>query len=551
MTTTIYRNANIYAGDRAGRRAEAMAVTAGRIVAIGSAASVHAVAGAGDSVVDMRQAHVMPGLLDIHNHHEMAGRSMLFETLFPPPLDFDGILALMRKAAETTQAGRWIVGESFGSHHLERMNTLGALEQLDQASLGRPVLLRDDSHHNRWCNSAALEAAGIDESTAFSGTGGIGKDPVNGRLTGVLMEDATQLVDRVMEATNYAEPELHLQAVEKAVSVLNSYGVTAFQDAQTFHDMLVAMADLDRRGSLNAWISACLPIKVFMYQPGPIGLELFKMKEQFRTRHVRPDFAKFVLDGVPTNRTAAMLEPYRATPPALNCCYRGGATLTLPQFARQLADCEKYGLAAKIHCAGDGAARLALDGIEVVRDFDGRRPNQLRHQIAHATILGEGDIARMAELDVVADLSPVLWYPGILEQVLRQTLTDEVVDKLSPIRDLVDAGVLVTGGTDWPVCPVPDVWDGLEGMVTRANPSGSFDGQLGPEQAIDVKKALQVYTLNSAEAIGLSAETGSLEVGKSADFIVVDQDVLSVDARRISKTKVLSTWFEGAPVYER
>jgi predicted amidohydrolase YtcJ len=547
-TTTLYHNANILTGARSSPRATAMAVTGGRISAIGDLSTVGKTVSPDAQQVDLQGAHVMPGMIDIHNHHEMAGRSILYETLFPPSLDFDGILSLVRKAAETTPAGRWVVGESFGSHHLPRMDSLEALKQLDDAGLGRPVLLRDDSHHNRWVNTAAMRAAGVDEQTPFSGVGGIAKDAATGRLTGVFMEDATQLVDRVMEDTNYADPALHLRAVQEGIAVLNAHGVTAIQDAQTFHDMLVAVSDLDRQGGLNAWVVASLPIKVFMYQPGPIGIELFEMKERFRTRHVRPDFAKFVLDGVPTNRTAALLEPYRPTP--ATCCYRGGATLTLPQFARLLAECERHGLAAKIHCAGDGAARLALDGIEVVRNFEGRRPSQKRHQIAHATLLGAGDVQRMAALDVVADMSPVLWYPGLLEQALRHTLPDELVDNLSPIRDMVEAGVLVTGGTDWPVCPFPNVWDGFEGMVTRANPEGSADATLGKHQAIDAATALQVYTLNSAEALGLDTETGSLEPGKSADFIIVDQDVLAIEPRKIAKTRVLSTWFEGRKVFE-
>lgn len=548
MDVTIYHGANILTCDRASTRATAMAVRDGRIIAIGDDAVVRAAAGPKAQRVDLDGAHVLPGLIDVHNHHALAGRAMLYEMVFPPFLDFDGVLDAVRTASETTPADRWVVGAGFGSNHLERIDTLEALKQLDDASLGRPVVLRDDSHHNRWCNSAAMRAAGIDAVTEVSGQGRISVDPSTGKATGLLMEDATKLIDKAVEEANYRDPAINRQAAAHAIGVLNAHGVTAFQDAQTFHGMLTSLAELDRSGELTAWVVASLPMHVFMYMPGPIGTELFKIKEQFRTRHVRPDFAKFVLDGVPMTQTSAMLEPYRPTP-AFGCCYCGGTSLTLPQFARMLAECERHGLAAKIHCTGDGSLRLALDGIDIVRDFDGAR--DLRHQIAHAIFLGEGDIERMAARRVTADLSPVVWYPGLLEQAIRAAVTDKVVDRMAPIRDLAEAGVLIAGGTDWPVAPTPDLWDGMEGMVTRSNPRGGYEGQLAPDQALDVQTALHAYTLNGAEAMGLAAETGSLESGKSADFIIVDRDVTAIDPSDIGETKVLSTWFEGVRVYAR
>ncbi|RXT54216.1 amidohydrolase [Bradyrhizobium betae] len=548
MTTTVYHNANLLTCDQSGNRASAMAVLDGRITAIGNDGTVMAAAGAGAESIDLAGKTIMPGLIDVHNHHAIAGRAILYEVVFPPSLDFDGILAAVRSACETMTGERWAVGGNFGSHHLERIDTLDALRQLDDASSGRPVSLRDDSYHNRWCNTAAMQAAGIDSTTLVPGQGKISTDPSTGRATGLLVEAATALVDAVSEEANYGDPAINQKAAAHAIGVLNSYGVTAFQDAMTFHGMLANLADLDLKGELKAWVVATLPAHAVMYLPGPMGTDLFKVKEQFRTRHVRPDFAKFFLDGVPMTRTSAMLEPYRPSA-AFGCCYRGGTTLTLPQFAKMVAECERHGLAVKVHCTGDGSVRLALDGFDIVRDFEG--PSDLRHQIAHAVFVDPEDIKRMAALQVTADLSPVLWYPAIFEQAIRAAVPDKLVDRMAPIRDLVEAGVSIAGGSDWPVAPTPDLWDGLEGMVTRRNPSGGYDGQLGPEQAIDVQTAIRAYTLGSAEVMGLDAETGSLEVGKSADFIIIDRDVTKIASNQIAQTKVLSTWFEGAKVYER
>lgn len=549
MGTTIFYNARFLTCDPAGRAVEALAVDDGRIVFAGSARQ--ALETAPDAAKhDLGGRMAMPGLIDIHNHHILAGRMALYEMAFPPTLTFEEILDQVRHAADTTPEGRWLVGGSYNGSLTPRMDSLQALAELDAASRGRPVLLRDLSYHTRWCNSAAMAEAGVDRATPDldPNVGRIARDPATGDPTGLFFESAGRTVDHAMEGTNYADPEIDGKASAYAVQVLNSYGVTAFQDALTSLGMMQALASLDRAGTLTAWVVASLPAHEGIFVPGPVGTELFAMKEKFRSRHVRPDFAKILLDGIPMAMTAAMLEPYRPNE-TFGCCYRGGTTMTLPQLARLLADCEKFGLGVKIHCAGDGALRIAVDAVDVVRNFNGS--THLRHQIAHPMFTNPLEIPRMAAFNITADLSPITWYPGVLEQVVRMTVFDKYVDRIWPIRDFVEAGVLIAGGSDWPVVPNPDPWDGICGLVTRQNPQGGFEGALWGEQAIDTRSALEAYTIGSARALGLEAEIGSLEVGKSADFIVLDQDVLECPAKSLGKTKVLQTWFEGRQVYER
>jgi predicted amidohydrolase YtcJ len=117
---------------------------------------------------------------------------------------------------------------------------------------------------------------------------------------------------------------------------------------------------------------------------------------------------------------------------------------------------------------------------------------------------------------------------------------------------LHDAVALMAAGSDWPVVPNPDPWNGIEGMVTRRNPDGSFPGKaLWPEQALDLATVLEIYTVNSARALGIAEVTGSLEVGKSADLIVLDRNVFDIAADDLAETKVISTYFEGRKVFER
>lgn len=213
-------------------------------------------------------------------------------------------------------------------------------------------------------------------------------------------------------------------------------------------------------------------------------------------------------------------------------------------------DCEAgdRGLAVKIHCAGDAAVRTALDAIDVVRSFKGATP--LTHHIAHAGFVDPTDIRRFKDLNVVADLSPILWYPNQIIDGIEQAV-GERVRQYWPNRNLLEAGVLIATGTDWPVIPNPDPWSGIEGLITRRDPNGQFDSALWPEQALALASAIEAYILSPARAMGNESLTGSLSVGKSADLIVLDRNLFEVAPSDIADTKVLTTFFEGRAVYQR
>ena len=191
--------------------------------------------------------------------------------------------------------------------------------------------------------------------------------------------------------------------------------------------------------------------------------------------------------------------------------------------------------------------RLVLDAVERVRAERGPGP---RFQIAHSEYVHPDDLPRFAALGVVADASPYLWFPGVIQDSIAVHVPKAVVDASWPFRDLVDSGAVVAAGSDWPsAAPTPDPWTGLEAMVTRENPDPDVPGALNPAQALRLEEALAAFTCDPAEAMGLGEVTGRLRPGMSADLIVVDRDLFAVDVHELHATRVLRTYLGGRLVH--
>jgi predicted amidohydrolase YtcJ len=542
----ILTNGRIYTVDAGDRWVEAVAISGGRIVAVGSAAEIGGLKGPETRVEDLGGRMAMPGFVDVHNHILMAGQSALYELQFPPSSSIDEICGHVRARAEKAAPGQWIVGNQWGADMMAVLNTEESLAKLDAASLGHPVFLRDETMHNRWANREAMRLAGISDNQPDPPQGAFARDPRTGRLTGVLIESGSGIVE--LAASNDFSAEMARAAVKRAVEIANSLGVTSFQDAATTLPILETLAGLDRSGDLTAWAVASLPLIQPTFLFGTTGDELLTAREANRTIHVRPDFTKIFLDGVPGAQTAAFHEAYLADP-AHPHGHRGDLLVDLPEMVRMIDKSERLGMGLKVHCTGDRAVTQMLDAIEAVRHFRG--PTTVRHHIAHASYILPEDIARFAALDVVADLCPMIWYPTTFLEGHKAVMGEERATRFWPIADLQKSGALLAGGSDWPVIPVPDPWHGIEGMVTRQNPSGAFPGvSLWKEQAIDLASAIRIYTFNSAVAMGIDAITGSIEPGKSADIIVLDRHVFDVPADAIADTKVIRTYFEGRVVHQ-
>ncbi|MCM3656079.1 amidohydrolase [Agromyces mediolanus] len=543
----VLTGGRIWTGDPAAPWAEALAVGGGRLLAVGTDADALALAGEGTERRALDGAFLMPGLVDVHNHHALAGRTDLFELSFSSSGSVEEVLAAVREYAAGLPADAWITGGAWGSTLRTAISNEATRARLDEASGGRPVMLMEDSRHNRWANSRALELAGITAESDPGEGGVIELDPVSGRPTGVLLESAGLPVEAAMARTRRLTAEQHRAASRRGVELLNSYGVTAFQDAAVSLEILEALRALDADAELDAWVVSSLTVNDQIFGYDPVGEGLVWRGEAFRTEHHRPDFVKIFLDGVPPARTGAFLEPYLPDD-AHGDHFLGETTLPPEELWGWLRRTAERGLSAKIHCSGDAAVRLVLDTVARLR---AEGFTETRYQVAHGQFVAESDIPRFAELGVSADLSPFIWFPGVIPEAIATVLPAERAGRMQPNRALLDAGALIAGGSDWPVSESPNAWEGIHGLVTRADPAGVFPGTLWPEQAITLDEAMAAFTINAAEAMGLGAETGSLVAGKSADFVVLDRDPFAGPAEELVRTTVAETWFAGRRVYVR
>ncbi len=543
---TILINGHIYTMEPQRPEVAALAIRDGRIIALGDTAQISVLAGAATTVIDLQGRMCMPGLIDGHCHPTKGAIANLFSCKFEFTASVAEIANVLTTFITRNPTAQWIIGGRWGSGLFETQTILSPRAWLDQYSDGKAVYLRDDSGHNGWANSEALRRLGVTSATPDPKGGKIVRDPSSGEPNGLLLEEAD--ISTRSRLPDWTE-EQYRAGVREMVRIANRYGITGITDADATEPLLKAYRDVDQCGALSLHVAAAISTP-YGHRETPLDYDLTEaLRDRYASEHVDTRCVKIYEDGVPTVAcTAAMLAPY-VSHSHFPAGHTGWLHVDEDTLTTDVAELEKRGFTVKLHTAGDRSVRVALNAIARAHHISGRA--DLRHELAHAGFIDPADLSRFRALNVVADLSPYLWYPSPMNDSIVSALGERGT-RYWPIRDLLEAGAPVLAGSDWPAAVASmDPWIGIAAMVTRRDPTGATPGALWPEQAVSLAQALKIFTLDGARALRREHHTGSLKVGKAADVIVLDRHLFRIDPEDIAGTVVDMTVFAGRIVHQK
>jgi len=518
--------------------AEAMAIREGRIVATGTSAEIEAMIGPETEVLRLTGRTVVPGFIEGHGHLLGIGHAKMNLELMGVPT-WDDIIAMVEEAAAEAEPGSWILGRGW---HQEKFTPMPEVtiegypvhDALSAVTPDHPVLLTHASGHALFANARAMAMAGIDDETPDPAGGKIVRDP-RGRAIGVFEENAESLIRRV-----HAEAEAELteaqrearedRALELAVAECLAKGITSFQDAgSSFADVAryKRFADEDRLG-IRLWVMLNESNEALREDGGAARVT------GYADNRLTVGGIKRYADGALGARGAWLLEEYSDLPG-----HFGQKVSDLAYIEETARIALEQGYQLCTHAIGDRGNREVLDIYE--RVLDGAKK---RWRIEHAQHLHPEDIPRFAELDVIASMQHVHCTSDAPFVVPR--LGEERARTGAYVwRALRASGAIVTNGTDAPVEDV-DPLPSFYATVTRQPAEGE---PFYPQQTLEPVVALETYTIACAEAAFEEDLKGTLEVGKLADFVVLDRNITEVPAEQILDTRVLMTVVGGVARY--
>lgn len=547
LADQVFVNGAIYTQDPAQLWVEGFAITGGRYIAVGTNAAVQELVGPQTRVVDLKGRMVMPGLIDDHVHAVDGALGELYDCIFASTATPAQIRQILSKCVINAPEGTWVSAGYWASDFFKHYRITSPRRWLDKLSGDRPMILRDDTGHNVWANSAALRRAGVRYDTADPTGGHFERQGGSLEPDGIAFEAAAEKIQAAVAAPT---PEKYQQSVMHAQELAHRFGIIGLKEADASTPTIAAYQAADQKGELHLYVATCISTLAMQDKPDTV-LNFDAIDQVHAAYHsglVATDFVKIYLDGVPTSaRTAAMLEPY--LPDADGKRVWGDLHVNPDVLAKDVVELDRRGYTVKMHAAGDRAIRVGLDAIEAARHAN--PGGKLRHELAHAGYISPEDIGRFVKLNAVAEFSPVIWYPSPIIDAVNEAV-GERAKHYWPMRSLLATHAPLAAGSDWPsVVPSMDPWGGIEAMVTRSDPYHPSVQTLWPEEALGLADALRIYTLGGAAALRRESETGSIIVGKSADFIVLDRNLFKVAANQISKVQVQMTFFQGRAVYQR
>ncbi|CAM4398181.1 urease [Bacillus manliponensis] len=536
----VFKNGIIYTSNQRQDIAEAVAMKDGKITFVGSNKDVKKFINKDTQVIDLQGHFVLPGFVDNHNH--------LFEAKSPaagfcnvsPDDSLQDQRSYLKACQKGVKKGEWISGTGFSLENLlqdmdEESEEQTPLQLLDEMFPNNPVVIMERTAHSVWVNSKALEISGMHKDTKDPQGGRIIRDPETGEPFGILYDAAG---DIVMEKAWNSQPYLFEKNYEGLLNSLDEVaknGITTVGDGRLYW----------KRGWLDVWdkvydegeLTSRVVLRPWVYPNlnEAEQLEYFKkIKHDDLSSRMLINQVKMYSDGISINSTAKTLDKYKfewfpGTPYGLNY---------IPEQKMKwwLTELNKIGYGAFIHTIGDGGVRESLNAIEAAKKEGATHP----YTLTHVEMVEESDIKRFAALGVSADFQVGHDFAEDPNQGWASAyFSNKQMKRMMPLGQIWKTGANVSLSSDWDV-------NELNPLVTISNSLS-----LGKKGLPDVYAAIDAYTIKPAKSLGLDKITGSIEVGKSADIVVLNADITEMSEEKIPNAKVLMTVLQGEVVYSK
>ena len=520
-------NGIVWTADPSHPWAEAVAMSADRVTAVGSNAEVRALASRSTRIIDARGGMVTPGFIDSHIHFLDGGMNLASVQLRDArtPAEF---ISRIKAFAATVQPRTWITGGDW--NHENWGGELPQRSWIDSVTPDNPVWINRLDGHMALANGMALLAAKIPPTGGDVPGGTIVRDG-SGHPSGIFKDNAQNLIDAAMPDPS---PAMLDRALDAATTYVSERGVTSVDHMGTWSDLAV-FERAHRTGKLRTRIYAAVPLSTWA-----------KLRDTVAERGrgdswLRIGGLKGFVDGSLGSHTAAMMQPFTDAP------RDSGLLVNTPEdLYSWTSNADKANLHVIVHAIGDRAIKLQLDIFERVERENG--PRDRRFRIEHAQHIAPADIPRFGQLGVIPSMQP---YHAIDDgRWAEKVIGPERARTTYAFRSLRDSGARLAFGSDWFVAP-PTPLEGIYAAVTRRTLDDKHPNGWVPEQKIGVEDALRAYTIGGACASFDEKEKGSLAPGKLADVVIIDRDLTRIPSETIREARIMYTIVGGRVVFDR